>query len=279
MSDETPRTAWGIYERQQDSTMLAGPHGFLYDKAVAEQVAAQLYGPHGVVQETNPDHCQQWGYGKGSPYGTRLGETSTAPKPFDRVAVGETAVDLLFGEHPHSRRDNNIYARFPDGRMEGFDGHRVLCTVLFQDYNYLKTSGLSGNEVRKGGTCTITMNGFQCATFFYRDLTWALLEAHRQIAKIQDFDVHLWQEEDRAALVGRKVYYRNHPAIITAFYEEDMDVILMADGGTFPLAAYQQERDAGEMWDDEETAHVKDSIFSPHIWWYRRDPQPEGNTL
>src|SRR6266550_5734358 len=80
-------------------------------------------------------------------------------KAFAKTFVGSREVELFFGEFPHSRSDNNIYARWPDGRIDEFDGHRVLVSVELSMKNYLKESELSGDEIRKGGSCLIKFNG------------------------------------------------------------------------------------------------------------------------
>ncbi len=257
--------AYGIFQKHRSGNELTGvvngPFGFLYDKSEAQKVAMRLYGEDGFVQPTNPDHFAAWGYGKGS---------ETSPASFGRTMVGSEIVDLLWGEHPHSRSDNRMYARFSDGRIEGFSGHSLLHSIFFQDVNYLKESELSGDEVRKGGACTIMINGFPCAKFSYREITWALLEAHKCLAKFEAFPIQLWDEKERSGIVGRKVYYNNHPAVIRYFFEEDLDIVLLADPGPFPLCAYEQEdMKEGMDIDRDDSNSVKDSIFSPHIWWYR----------
>src|SRR5262245_36631578 len=91
----------------------------------------------------------QWGFGN-----------PEKQEAFDHSMMDDgTPFDLVFGEFPHSRSDNDVYARFADGSVEDFDGHRVLVRVSLRSMNYLKCSGLSGNEVRKGGWCMIEFNG------------------------------------------------------------------------------------------------------------------------
>lgn len=92
----------------------------------------------------------------------------TKEKAFDTAQVGKQAVDLIFGEHPHSRRDNTTYARFPSGDIEGFDGHRICTKIEIEESNYLKTSGLSGNQVRKTCTVKVFFNGEQVFEDWHR---------------------------------------------------------------------------------------------------------------
>ena len=47
---------------------------------------------------------EQWGVGK-----------EKDAKAFDTVKMGGEELELIFGEHPHSRQDNTIYARGKSG--------------------------------------------------------------------------------------------------------------------------------------------------------------------
>ena len=107
------------------------------------------------------------------------GDLSKA-KTFGWTTIGEEkdggALELFFGEHPHSRRDDNIYARDDHGNVYGFDGHRPLIDVTFRSYNYLKSSHLSGDEIRKGGQCVILADrepvyGFAAAAWGFGAIT------------------------------------------------------------------------------------------------------------
>lgn len=194
--------------------------------------------------------------------------------PFDTTVVGKHEVDLIFGEHPHSRCDNNMYARWKNGDVEGFSGHRLLHEIKFKDHNYLKESELSGNEVRKGGNCEIYINGFLVDTFFYREIDHALSRAYERLGKIHENPIRLWNPKERASLTGRKVYWKDHPAIITSFIEEQVCVCLEPDPPDclFPLPAYHQEDiKEGQVIDVEPRHEIKDSVYSPHIWWWRQD--------
>jgi hypothetical protein len=188
-------------------------------------------------------------------------------KAFDRTKVRNEEVELIFGEHPHSRQDNNIYARFPDGTIEGFNGHRLLHEIHFKDYNYLKTSGMSGNEVRRGGTCQITINGSVVAEFFYRDIDYALLEARQRLAKIVDHPMRLWDQDEREGIIGRKVYWHDQPGIIK-YLTKDGGVIIAPDypdGSGFRPIAYMIEDN-----EDYEERDIKDNLFSHSINWFRK---------
>lgn len=114
-----------------------------------------------VPAEPVEEHrCEQWGVGN-----------KADSKAFDTALMGkqDEVVELIHGEHPHIRGPNNTYARWADGDIDGFDGHRRLVDVQLHSTNYLKTSHYSGNQIRKAGTCTISIDRVQVYEFFYRD--------------------------------------------------------------------------------------------------------------
>lgn len=174
------------------------------------------------------------------------------------------ALEVLWGEHPHARSDNKMYARSDDGIIYDFDGHRVLVDVQFRSYNYLKQSSLSGDEVRKGGTCVILADREPVFEFFFRDVQYALLRAHRLIGDLMEHSSNVMTKDGRAKLVGRKVCYRGHPAVIERLILDQGCVILKsADDKPFPRPVYCSDEDY------EAETEIKDEILSPHIWWFR----------
>jgi len=184
--------------------------------------------------------------------------------------------ELFNGEHPHSRNSNNQYARFKDGRIEGFDGHRVIVKVELETYNYLKQSGLSGNEVRKGGTGKIFFDGAQVAEFFYRETEYGLRRAQKLIDQLFDHPGNIWDK--KTDLKGRKVYYRDTPAVITHWFKDQGTVMVQAcPGHLFPIPAYVQDDPDGNgvPFEEEERHRVKCELWDPHIWWFRKVNPPE----
>jgi hypothetical protein len=197
-------------------------------------------------------------------------------KAFDTATLGRgehaRTVDLIFGEHPHSYSENNIYARYRDGRIEEFDGHRIQVRIELETYNYLKESELSGDEIRKGGEGKIFINGEPTDSWFFRDITKALDSAKARLATIMDHPLQLWDKAERAKIVGRKVYYDNTPATVKYFFDDQGCVVLEPEPGFhFPIPAYELEeaKEQNRIPErDEET--VKLEITSNSIWWWRK---------
>lgn len=205
------------------------------------------------------------------------GELAKTAQAFDRVLVDETAVDLVWGEHPHSRQDDRCYARWPDGRIEAFDGHRVHVEIITRTHNYLKQSGLSGNEVRKGGQCLIRFNGHDVYGFFFREVENALLKAARLVTDLKEHSANLWQRGGpEFGLIGRRVYYHETPATIVNFFGDQGCVVLQSAIGYFQPPVWMKD-DGEEM--TEQIDRTKTDVLSPHIWWWRKRLMPGERDL
>ena len=119
---------------------------------------------------------EKWGVGNAS-----------KEKAFDTVKLkNKESVELIFGENPHSRQDNNIYARTKDGQIYGFSGHRTPIKIEIEEYNYLKTSGLSGDEIRNGCTTKVYSDGIQIFETFSRNYEQGYREAHQFIIDLEN---------------------------------------------------------------------------------------------
>lgn len=180
------------------------------------------------------------------------------------VRVGQRALPLIYGEHPHSRQDNQHYVEM-DGKAIGFDGHRTLIGVEIESSNYLKSSHYSGDEVRKSVGCKILADGVAVFEFGCRDVQYALLRAHALITELSEHSSCWLVAEEREKLIGRKVFYREHPGIITRTITDQGCVIIgTEDGGPFPPPVW---REAGD--EDEGENSVKAEVTDPNIWWFR----------
>lgn len=194
-------------------------------------------------------------------------------KAFDTAQVHGQTVDLIMGEHPHSRSDNTIYARFPDGRITGFDGHRLRTSILIEERNYLKDSELSGDEVRRSCRALISLNDALVYGFHGRELEWCMIRAHDYIAKLQEhamiremLDV---SKRPEYRMDGKKVYYHGVPATLRHWMPDQGCVMVVADDGyEFPTPAYAL-GEGGPAIDDEYKHEAKEDVLSPNIWWYR----------
>jgi hypothetical protein len=186
-------------------------------------------------------------------------------KAFGTAKVGSEEVELIHGEHPHSRRDNNIYARYPDGRIEEFDGHRVRVGIQLQESNYLKESEMSGDEIRKTCTAAIFFNEFQVYQLGGREWDWTLRQIQTIIPKLMEHPVQLWDAGEREKLVGRKIYYGGIRA--------EVKYCIWAQGCIVIEPVSDQEWFRRYDGKPTETRTVKVDLLDAHIWWF--DEQDE----
>jgi hypothetical protein len=182
------------------------------------------------------------------------------------VMVGNKEYPLIYGEHPCSRSDNRHYVNMGHGDPVGFAGHRILIGVQIEMNNYLKSSELSGDEVRKGGSGKILANGEVVYEFFCRDPQRALLEAHHLIDALQEHSSGWLSKRERDGLIGRAVFYREVPAVIQrVILDQGCLMIATADGKPFPPPVYAESDD-----DDERESTVKVGVLDRNIWWFRQ---------
>ena len=194
----------------------------------------------------------QWGVGD-----------QAGSEPIGQQVVGGRVVDLILGEHPHTRQDGTTYARFrgrdSGGEVVGFSGHYRRTGVRVEEYNYLKTSHLSGDEVRRGCKATISIDGVDVYEFGGRELLNVLSLVPAKLAALEDVAIDLTKPDEA---IGRKVYFRQHPAMIKCLHD-DGTVSLESADGPFPRAPW---RDKG---DDGSDTLVSEDVLARSIFWFR----------
>lgn len=201
---------------------------------------------------------EQWG----------VGDQADA-KAFDTIAEGE----LIFGEFPHSRRDDNIYLRRPDGDIIPFSGHRRLIDVDIKSSNYYKDSEYSGDEIRKSVTGSIIVDGVKLVEVFGRGVQQVMKNIDRAIDEYSEHSSQWFSKKARAEMPGRHIYYYNQPAVIK-YLIEDQGCIIIETGPDFIAPTRNDDEDddfdTWEDWKVDGHYEVKEDVLSPHIWWWRK---------
>lgn len=172
-------------------------------------------------------------------------------------------------------KNGHFVARFAlRGDEAPFAGHRTPLAIEIEEYNYLKSSALSGDEVRKKATARVyyvestplSRTRVHVLTLSARTHDHLLVDLLHLIPKLHEHPLRLFDPEDRARIEGRKVFYRDLPAVIERF-KPDMGVFLRPDGiEAFPPHAYNSDR---EGWEEAYGRGLWANIFDDHIWWYR----------
>jgi len=143
-----------------------------------------------------------------------------------------------------------IYARFPDGRIEGFDGHRVLVDVQVRSENYLKDSSLSGAEVRAWVQVEISFNRKKVYRFGRRSAERALFDAQWAIDRLFNLPVHVWREEELERWLGRVIAYHGRPMAVHGWDLDQGRVVLATQpsDGREPVVVGVDLLDGGIRW-------------------------------
>lgn len=188
-------------------------------------------------------------------------------RAYATASIGNERVELIFGEHPHSRQDNRTYARDRDGNITPFSGHRNPVAIEIEEYNYLKSSGLSGDDIRRQCRAKIKIDGKHIYTLHQmRDHTVALTRLPDVVAKLLEHPVRFWEEGDVGKLAGRQVFYRDQPALVKC-WDVDSGVLLVPESGRFrasPWLSDPEDRD-----EEDSHASVYCDVLSPSIYWWR----------
>lgn len=203
------------------------------------------------------EYEEQWGVGK------RKDE-----KAYDTIKIGETEYELIHGEHPHSRRDNTTYARNKENpeSITGFDGHRICFKIELEETNYYKSSGLSGDEIRKGGSVKVFANGVQVWDEFARNYENGYRMAHNFIIDMeQNWG---WFPKDCKKEIGRVVGYNEQLFKIESFVVSQSCVILATIDGK-PRKRFLYE----DLDEDIDNETLKVELTSPQLTWF---PEYEG---
>ncbi len=201
----------------------------------------------------------------------------------NRVLVGpsDSALVLKHGRADELNRDATwqwvqVSANGDPERGEHwsqFRGHHVLVDVQYRQANRREVNDWKGrDEIRAEGEWQLFFNRTQvldgqCTKNVLADLTRIAQSAQRLL----DHEAVDWTSNVpyRDQLVGRKVWYREVPAIVSREILSQGCVLLKPDGAEkFPPPVWSRDKDEGE-YDDCEDDEAKVEILSPHIWWWR----------
>lgn len=177
-----------------------------------------------------------------------------AKKPFMKVMIGK------------NKKESDLTCHYDDKdqrheEVDGidFDGHRVLWGFAYEPYTYLKESELSGEQWRKGGYIKYFRNGAQVYEEFCRETDSAVFRIAAMLPKLMEFH---WDY----LVKGKKIYWRNTPAVIDYLMMDQGCMMINAEGeATFPDHVW-----AKEDWNKlEDNKRVKIEFFDDEIWWFR----------
>lgn len=141
------------------------------------------------------------------------------------------------------------------------DGCGVCWGIKYEPHNYVRSKGGESECFTSGGV-TITRNGEDF--YFCRG---GIDEAKVLIRKLEDhpifFNEYGWKEK----IIGRKVWWRSEPAIVSSYIDKQACVMIEPDGiKNFTTPAEFSDEEGDDYYEDGD---VKAEIFDSHIWWFR----------
>ena len=186
-------------------------------------------------------------------------------KPFDIVAIGSgdhaKKMPLHNGAN-HSYSSNSHYVLSGD-RMIPFDGHRRCMRVEIEEYNYLKDSEYSGDEIRKGCKVRLFMDGTQIMDEFCRSVE----RGHKMVDRfIDDMEDHFsWFPHNIDRVIGKLVsYYGQFLRVTRVIVDQACIICESLDGKPRKLFVWENEEEDGDDLNDS----VKLGITSPALHWH-----------
>ena len=140
----------------------------------------------------------------------------------------------------------------------------VAWGIRYEPKNYTKTKW-DETEARRSGGVAITRNG-EIFCHVTGGMNYGVDQARVMIARFNEHPLELNSINFDKKAIGRKVWWRSEPAIVTSYIHRQACVILEPDG----IAQFTVPPEfAKEDPDYYEDGDVKAEILSPHIWWFR----------
>jgi len=150
-----------------------------------------------------------------------------------------------------------------------FEGYRVCIDIDIRQVNEREVNSWKGRDEIRGRTyAKVLFNKEPVYEVCHRDIFKLLLQLQVVIPKLMNLPalmdyLRTQGSLSETTLIGRKVFYQNHPGIIRSFIGHQGCVMIKADPGPWPAPVWATEDD------HEKNEDVKTDILSPHIWWYR----------
>lgn len=163
-----------------------------------------------------------------------------------------------------------------------FAGHQVQIDIEFHTANRREVNDWKGrDEIRAEGLWTLSLARQQVWEGFLRaNPLDQLLEIRRIAQGLIDHDAIDWRSgvPVDVQLLGRRVYYRDTPAVISSVSTLSQGCVILKPVGAddFPAPAWELDKDDGY---DDERDEAKVDLLYPHVWWWRDKPAGDEEDL
>jgi hypothetical protein len=144
-----------------------------------------------------------------------------------------------------------------------FSGAPCRWGFEIQENNFLKTKW-GETEMRVSHKCTIYRNGEEFYDFF-GSTEYCAAKAVTFLVHLQEHPIAFNMRNFRDEILGRKIYWKEQPAIIERYIEGQACVIIRPENPNgFNKPCWMGKNDYME-----DSFEVKEDIFSKSIWWFR----------
>lgn len=140
-------------------------------------------------------------------------------------------------------------------------GNGVCWGINYQPYNYIRTKHDEPECFTTGGAM-ITRNG---RDFFF--CRYGIDEAKYLINKIQDHPIYPNEYGFEEKIIGRKVWWRSEPAVVTSWVGNGQACVILKPDGIDYFKIPAEFLNEEPMQSRERI--IKTDIFDEHIWWFR----------
>jgi hypothetical protein len=250
----------------QDDGIVSELKTILTTKVSSEQGGAIMDEYYGREPRPNQEESKEKEPKKPQHYNWGVGKEANS-KAWRDVKVRGEDYELIHGEFPHSRQDNNTYARSKENPEEiyEFDGHRLPFKIEIEESNYIKRSDLSGNEIRKACKGKLFLNGVQIYECGGRTYEYTFKNIDRFINSMEE--QWSWFPNNLNEYLGKLIKYEGQIFKIESFVVSQACMILVTPDGKErqPFASEVEDLENGNF-DGVDTLKVE--INSPHIWWF-----------
>lgn len=135
----------------------------------------------------------------------------------------------------------------------------VCWGIVYNPYHDLSYSW-EDSEICRCNECYVTRNGER-----FSDSVHSIQAAQMLINQFQNHPIDFGSRNYENEILGRKVWWRSEPGIITSFIKDQACVIIEPDGiEKFSTPAEFKNDDIIHDEDD-----IKADVFDSHIWWFR----------
>jgi hypothetical protein len=162
---------------------------------------------------------------------------------------------------------DGVWATLHDGRKALFHGHKYLVQVQIEQQHRL-IDFPANREIVPGGEVRITFNDFPVYRIEFTDFWQVFLRVPLAVSSLMQLPVPLYSRElvDKE-VIGRKVWWREQPAVIADFdgMRGRLKLVSEAIEQPFREAPWVEPYLYG-------STHMWEDILSPNIYWYRDTP-------